>query len=117
MPPNALQSPKLTESQRPIVLSELEAGNNRHIADILRDIAIRMFESRLHGAESSEVFVDQTTAGNSTDASDCLPELEEAAQSDTEEYERMGEQAGGIYLAIPERAQKSRTSPEVAAGA
>ena len=61
IPPKETQAPKVAGPHFAIVLSALVAEQNSQSADVLRDIAISMFEIHRHVADRSEVCAARTS--------------------------------------------------------
>ena len=103
------QAIKLSESQLPIVLSALETDANGQTVAELKDITIKMPETRRRRPDTSEVYhADGPFTGAEPEEEDGDDQEEDDLEEP--EIERSGEN-GEVFILRPKRAPNERNAP------
>ena len=122
MPPQSLKALKLSEGKLPIALSAMETKPNSQSVGSLKDVTIKMSETRRRNPDTSEVYQAQGVPDTATmpDSDRCDTDGQEDWEEDwdeADEYEWQGEVAGAILLIKPKRHTKARNTPGAAVAA
>ena len=97
----SIQDLRLPEVQLPIILATLETFQNPTASNTLRELSIKMYETRKGEIDSSEVFHEQAM----------LQDDDEKSETDGGEAIQVANEEGGTFLMEVEKPAKSRNKP------